>query len=268
MKMYTHITFCAMVLVALTSACKKRAQKRVIQAKEIGQVVHAAATIAPIITYLTSDKDKLNSILQMNIDSIVFPGGLDLVSGDTSVISHEPIVLNWGYSGGATLMDGWSVDGGGTLSLSSYFGGAGMAVLTLEDYSIGYSTISGTLSLSQTGSQQTSVILSDFVIDNVGDEFQYNGTLTFSRISGGGTSGPFDDVYLLTGAGEFLDSRGRRYDVVFQDLKKTMDCQWIKSGITELINDKNESGILDFGDDSCDNNATLTYGSNDNNVEL
>ena len=56
--------------------------------------------------------------------------------------------------------------------------------------------------------------------------------------------------------------------VITQPLKITFVCPWIVSGTIEATPDDNFVRVLDYGNGTCDNNATITVDGNVYNIKL
>lgn len=68
-----------------------------------------------------------------------------------------------------------------------------------------------------------------------------------------------DDVYLLTGFGNFISTSKNSYQVkIAKPLVDAYDCNWIKEGVTDILPEGLSKRVLDFGGDgSCDDKASI-----------
>ncbi len=72
----------------------------------------------------------------------------------------------------------------------------------------------------------------------------------------------FDDSYEITGTSSGVNSSGKKYSFSTQTpLLKSIGCQWIKSGKLEIKRDGKKDALVDYGDGTCDDKATLSVGS-------
>jgi hypothetical protein len=70
-----------------------------------------------------------------------------------------------------------------------------------------------------------------------------------------------DDVFLIDGAGEFVNSAGYGKSVVITEpLKRELSCPFFVSGIVETTPTERPKRILDYGNGECDRFATVTIG--------
>lgn len=75
--------------------------------------------------------------------------------------------------------------------------------------------------------------------------------------------GILDDVYSITGSGHGTNRFGRSYTVTITKALRVQFCGWIPEvtvGIVELQPDELKLRSVDFGDGTCDNEATVTIG--------
>lgn len=78
-------------------------------------------------------------------------------------------------------------------------------------------------------------------------------------IEGAGSPEWWDDVYLIRGDASGTTAEGLAYTVeVTTDLKFKTNCQWIVSGVLEIQPDGWPLMVVDYGDGTCDNDATVT----------
>lgn len=70
-----------------------------------------------------------------------------------------------------------------------------------------------------------------------------------------------DDVFLIDGTGEFVNSAGFAKSVVITEpLRRELSCPFFVSGIVEITPSERPKRILDYGDGECDHFATVTIG--------
>lgn len=83
---------------------------------------------------------------------------------------------------------------------------------------------------------------------------------------GSGTWG--DNVFLITGHGTFTKKNGTLISTeIIEPLRRELACKFLVSGIVNLT--KNEkTAILNYGDGSCDDLATITINGNEREIHL
>jgi len=101
------------------------------------------------------------------------------------------------------------------------------------------------------------------------------GTLTFvsSRerewIEGASTPERNDDVYLVTGTASGTNSEGGSFTAeITSALKRTVACHQFVSGTAEVTPANRPVRSIDFGDGTCDNQATVTVNGQEHIIQL
>ncbi len=91
-----------------------------------------------------------------------------------------------------------------------------------------------------------------------GAQAVYSSSRTRTQIEGASTAAKADDVWSITGAANGTNRNGLNYSLtITSPLIKKIGCPWIAQGTLEFtVNNKTRS--LDFGDGTCDKDATLT----------
>lgn len=71
-----------------------------------------------------------------------------------------------------------------------------------------------------------------------------------------------DDSYEITGTSSGVNSAGQSYSFATETpLLKSVGCQWIKSGKLAIKREGKKDAVVDYGDGTCDDKATLTVGT-------
>ena len=137
---------------------------------------------------------------------------------------------------------------------------------TFVDYSVDSFAIAGTMtventSLSNKQAWRTEVI--DGKVTNTQSGFwrKYAGVKEREQIEGNGT--PLylqDDVFQITGHADGSNSNGNVWaSKIITPVIKKYSCSWRSKGTVQINRKSNTAiAILDYGDGSCDNKATLT----------
>ena len=74
---------------------------------------------------------------------------------------------------------------------------------------------------------------------------------------------PNDDVTTLTGTANGTDRNGKTFSVTITNaLTRAIGCRWISSGTLTLALEGKKDRIIDFGDGTCDDRATVTIDGN------
>ena len=91
-----------------------------------------------------------------------------------------------------------------------------------------------------------------------GDTASRSGTRIREWVAGFGTPAHNDDVFLVTGQSHIVRRNGTVLDaVIVNPLRREIPCPYFVSGTVEITKN-GQTAILDFGNGTCDNEATLT----------
>lgn len=87
---------------------------------------------------------------------------------------------------------------------------------------------------------------------------------TLTQTAGASTIfNPYDDVFSLTGSATGKNRDGKSYTVnVTSPIVKRATCSWIESGRIDITPEGLAVRTVDYGNGTCDNNATLTINGN------
>ena len=79
----------------------------------------------------------------------------------------------------------------------------------------------------------------------------------------------WDDVYMISGTHYVVASNGSTLSATATEpLEFALNCYWIKSGVIEFQHSELPLIILDYGNGSCDNDATVTINGTTYNIQL
>lgn len=80
---------------------------------------------------------------------------------------------------------------------------------------------------------------------------------------------PMDDAFIVTGSGTGINRNGRAYKRTIEEaIHISRDCKWIKKGVIKLQVRGESDMILDYGDGTCDNLATITKDGETREIKL
>lgn len=77
-----------------------------------------------------------------------------------------------------------------------------------------------------------------------------------------------DDVYEITGSGSLTNVQGTRTVSITQALVKAVNCKWMQAGELTITPQGKPARIINYGNGTCDNQATLTVNGNTYNITL
>lgn len=102
-----------------------------------------------------------------------------------------------------------------------------------------------------------------------GETLSWQSEKTHTWIEGFGTPRWRDDVFLITGYSNASHSNGRSVQrLIINPLRRELSCRYFVSGTVRTIPQDGPERLLDFGDGSCDNQATLTVNGRTRTITL
>jgi hypothetical protein len=78
-----------------------------------------------------------------------------------------------------------------------------------------------------------------------------------------------DDTYEITGTSNGVNAEGNKYAFSTETaLVKSMGCQYIKAGKLKIERDGKKDAVVDYGDGTCDDKATVKIGNRTKDITL
>ena len=178
------------------------------------------------------------------------------------------------FGAGCTLNNGALVAGMIVIQYDAAQSGTRSITYSYENFTYNGNEVSGGGSVlrqlvNDSGNPQSD-LEGQIAIVFVGEEVTATHTVHRSRewIEGVGSGTWADNVFLVTGNWETSFSSGfNRSGVVNQTLRREATCPFFVSGTIDITRN-NVEGVLDFGDGTCDNMATVTIGDNEFIIQL
>jgi hypothetical protein len=134
--------------------------------------------------------------------------------------------------------------------------------LTFENFTFEGVQVEGSKTVTNAGMNGANQPFFDVVVNQTltypdGDQSTYNSVRTRTIVEGASTEGRADDVWEITGDASGTNRNGVDFTMtITTPLVKAMTCDWISEGIIEFTAN-NRTRTLDFGDGTCDQDATL-----------
>ena len=158
---------------------------------------------------------------------------------------------------------------------AAYLPGAKVST-TFDGYEVDSFALKGTCIITNqsTGDHlafKREVINGQLTNTNTGFWRKYEGTHEHEQV--GGMNTPFnflDDVYKVTGSSKGSNSNGRTWTrEITSPVFRHVDCKWRGKGVVTIHwNSNPDAATLDYGDGSCDNEATLNYKGHTKTITL
>jgi len=178
------------------------------------------------------------------------------------------MTVDYGTTGCVDSVDGKTRTGQIIIVFDTAFNhvGAQMTV-TFQDYKVNGIKFEGTTTITRTGQYTFNQTTVDGKCTGSANNWTilWNCSRDFEWIAGQSQTGnnATDDVLKISGGGGGTDRNGRTFTVnITKPIIKSMGCRWIQEGTFELTPDGKPTRTVDFGNNQCDNKATITIEGN------
>jgi hypothetical protein len=148
------------------------------------------------------------------------------------------------------------------------------ATLSYSGYFVNDRGISGSRTISYGSSpggnpQRTNTYNITVTPPNQSGSYNRQGQRVREKIAGDGTASLLDDVYLISGSGSGSRSGGFTYSHnIVTPLRREGSCAWTVSGSVQFSRNNRLTRTLDFGNGSCDDQATISNGTRTRTITL
>lgn len=142
-----------------------------------------------------------------------------------------------------------------------------VVTINLEEYYVNGNHVEGTKVITNEGYQSDEHLTFSILVQNAkitkpdGDVITWSSQRQRVWVEGEGTPWPnfADDIYEVTGSAQGTGAAGYDFEMnITQALRVELDCDWITTGTIDIIPEGVPVRLLDFGDGTCDNYATVT----------
>lgn len=183
------------------------------------------------------------------------------------------------FGTGCACLDGRTRKGKIMVSYTgNYFETGAVKTITFQNYFVNDYEVQGTRTITNNGQDATThhwswgIVATNMKITKPdGTWVQWSSTRTREMIDGFNTPANWsDDVYQSTGSFTGSNSEGKNFTAnITTPLIRRIACNWIDTGvITIAVSGETLNHVLDFGNGTCDNLATITTGSVILNITL
>jgi hypothetical protein len=151
------------------------------------------------------------------------------------------------------------------------------ATTTFEEYYVNDVHVEGTHIIQNNSTSAVRVITRTIVDGKLskpnGNFILWNATHTNTQVAGLGTPDFYwDDEFSITGNASGQNSRNGNTStwsrVIGDPLHKKVGCKWFDKGTITLDHNSLHTALLDFGDGSCNDKATVTFNGNTKTITL
>jgi hypothetical protein len=265
-------------LFAISSSCKKEKTNNDKNTETVIEVQKNDAEATKVYNLITNEINDVSATL----DTLNYsPNAKTLDSCTTITINHPdtttwPKIITINFSGNCTTENGNVLSGEIVIHQTARYRTEGMVrTITLNGLKINGDQVSGTKTITNlglvNGFRTYSVTIENGSIITTAGEVIATRTAQRTRtwIEGESTSTRWDDVYLITGTTSGTTKSGIAYTAtITEPLRVARNCRWIEQGkISTIIPDLPEV-VIDFGNGTCDQTATVTVNENTRTITL
>jgi uncharacterized lipoprotein YajG len=265
----------ALISTTFFTACKKDATQTVMtddqKVEAAQQSLQASLYFTSSFSQATNASEKANGFRNDGLALEVRGACTDPSVSPADFITFPKTVVS-NYGTGCTDNDGKMKTGKLTLKVGKLWQLGSTIQAIFENYTEDSVKLDGTYTI--TNNSILGVHNLSFAADNItltgknGKTLTYNIRQTHKQVGGFGNLNPLDDVYEISTVMSSVLPDGTKYSWEnTTPLKKTNTCWWIQKG-TGTIKLNDTAMTIDFGSDTCDNDATLTIGGVVHKIKL
>lgn len=196
------------------------------------------------------------------------------ISNDTSVTPHI-LTIDFGSSN-CLCKDGRNRRGKVMISYEGRYRDAGhIHTITFSDYFVDDNQVLGVKTVTNNGKNTSGNTVFTINVDgkiikaNAGGTIIWKSNRSREWIAGESTLSWNDDVYLITGSATGTSATGRNFTLtILTALRKEIGCRHFVSGQLSLAPDNKLTRLIDYGNGTCDNEATVTINNKTYTITL
>jgi hypothetical protein len=203
----------------------------------------------------------LSDCATVTLDTTVFPRVLTIDFGDTNCLGNDGR-----YRRGKILIS----------FTGRYWQPGTIITTTFDEYYVNDNQVEGTKVVTNNGYNDSGNMNWDMSVNGIITLADGGGTISWNSQRNRewieGISTPYnrwDNVYLITGQATGQHANGLHWTrQITSPLRIELACRFIVSGTVEITPEGKPVRILDFGDGTCDNEATVTVNGNTYTIHL
>jgi hypothetical protein len=231
---------------------------------DVQNIADEAATTGTLSNFKTTGGAViLNGCATVTRDTISIPHTVTIDFGSTNCLGNDGR-----YRRGQIIL---SYTGG-------YRDSGHVHTITFNNYYVNDNHVTGTKTITNMGHNPaghmyfTVSVNGAVILANSQDTLSWASTRMRTWIAGENTMMRLDDIYEVTGSGTVTRPNNHSFSVnITSPLKVALNCHWISQGVVQIIPivpTQVLARTVDYGNGTCDNQATLTVGNNSYNITL
>ncbi len=196
---------------------------------------------------------------------------LDMMSGASVTITFDSlsvtrkITIDFGTS--TLCRDGRTRSGQIIATWNGWYRDSGTVItISFNNYTVNGDKVTGTKTVTNLGHNSSgnihySIVVKDASITTSTGTITWASTRDNEWFAGEKTWDWSDDVYHVTGSASGTTRNGQAYTItVIKPLVVALNCHWIEQGSFDISTSAStSSGVVDYGNGTCDDQATFTY---------
>lgn len=194
-----------------------------------------------------------------------------------AVINHDTLnnIITIDFGNGCTGSDGRTRSGSITISYTGgYFVSGSVHTMSFSNFYVDGRRIEGVRTITNNGLNGSGNMNWTVVATNMKmtrpDGFwrTWNSTRNREMTQGFGDFLWSNDVYRINGTASGNNSNGNSFSMTITNLLRDNSCFWIRSGTIAITPTNGLTRTIDFGAGACDDQATVTVGSQTRSITL
>lgn len=253
----------------LFTACNRRDKDRDNDTELASDNAFSESTFNDVLT-MTDEASEKNT--GDNLGSFKTTSNCATVTHDTISTPHT-ITIDFGPVN-CLCNDGRYRRGKVLVSYSGHYRDSGSVhTITFDGYHVNDRHIMGSKTVTNMGHNSSgqsyfSIAVNGLIIKPTGDSVTWNSNRTRTWVQGESTMPKMDDVYEITGTASGTKGSNSYTMTIIQPLVKALACDWISKGKMEIQPSGKPLRTIDFGNGTCDDQATVLIAGTLYNITL
>lgn len=257
-------------IVAFSVSCKKEKEPDdELIGYEVGQFESITSDVDNMVGQVCQGNGDVNQKIASSGNQFGF-SGCALVTHDSA---NHHITIDFGS--GCTGLDGRVRAGKIQVDYSgNYFVQGSSHIVTLDSFYVDSKRLQGSRIITNRGLNSSSLMYWTVEASNMkltstdGYWRSWSSNRHRELLSGGGDNQWANDVYRINGSADGTNSNGFDFTIMINDLVRDNSCHWITSGSIAITPSNRITRTIDFGNGSCDDQATVTVGNKTTSISL
>lgn len=266
------LSFAALVLSFVFTSCKKEEQAEDFQtgAQDLVQLESIQTEVDNLSRQASDPQTAEQAAAHPQADQFAFSSCATITRDSI----NQTITIDFGS--GCTGRDGRTRSGKILIQYSGggYFDPGSSRTTSFDNYYVDGRKIEGSRScvnngLNASGNMNWTITATGMKMTRPDGSWRsWNGQRNREMTAGFGDSTWVNDVYRINGTGSGTNSQGTSFTANLVNLVRDHSCHWITSGTIDFVPSNRPSRSIDFGNGTCDDQATVTVNGQTRTIQL